>query len=835
MLKRLARWLVDLTAAGLAFATTLVGFAAWWLSGTSVTLDDVVTPYLERSMTAPYQMEIRSTAIRWGGFQQPLRLVAQDAVIRDGNGLPVLRVTELELGVDAQALLSGHIRPTDLTMVGARLYAARDAEGRVTAGFAASDHDAMVTEEAAPSEELLDALLAGLRGEPTAAVEDLDSLARLEIADATVVVVDRGHQLVWTVPDVHAVLSRDNGRIRGSLDFSLPAAGAEATVSGRFLYDAAAETVAIDTALNDFVPAGLAGVDPVLAPLQALRARIDGTMALTLGADLRPIDGRLSVDADALSLEMPELFDAPLAIARMRLEAGIDFVGRQLAITQAAVNLGGPRLSGSAVVAWTDEEIRTEADLTLTDLPMALLPRYWPNPFNRSARAWIGGRMHEGTVLGASLGIATRSSTEAPLAVEVTDVDVGLAYADLSVLFMNGLPPVRAIDGIGHFDGEEFTLVVERGQLLDLDVGQAVIRITDFDQVPETMDIEVTASGPLPSALAVIDRPRLGYATALGLVPDDVGGTVSSELRFTFPLAAQLPFEDVDVQVSADIADAALGTVFDGMQVDALTGALTLDGAGFTFDGRARLNGVPLDAVWRQPFTAGGSRQVDLRGRLDAAALAAFGLPVPDGFDGAAPVTAQATRGSGETGTISVVADLTPVALAIPALDHTKAIGTPGRLAADVTIGADGTVTIDDIALEMPGLSAAGTVRLAPDGSPAEVALSNVEWAGNRLTLTAMPQGDGLCRRHQCTAPGPVRSTGAAGRRGQRIRRRRRCAADGDAALDQCTGSAGVPGRRPAAHGRRRQPDAGAGRCQRADRPWSRRRQPGGRRVPTRR
>src|SRR3546814_5679297 len=98
-----------------------------------------------------------------------------------------------------------------------------------------------------------------------------------------------------------------------------------------------------------------------------------------------------------------------------------------------------------------------------------------------------------------------------------------------------------------------------------------------------------------------------------------------------------LHFEDVGLAAAANLRDVRLGGVADGISVDGVNGALTLDGRGMEMEGVTELNGVPVDVVWAETFGSGGpQRRLTVSGTLDDQQRAALDLPVYPGTIGRA-------------------------------------------------------------------------------------------------------------------------------------------------------------------------------------------------------
>src|SRR5690606_13732389 len=108
-----------------------------------------------------------------------------------------------------------------------------------------------------------------------------------------------------------------------------------------------------------------------------------------------------------------------------------------------------------------------------------------------------------------------------------------ISFEGVTVNYLDGLPPVTGVDGTADYDLQTFRIATRGGQVGDLAVPESTIVISELDRGgPEPIDIDVVVSGPVRSTLELLDLPRLGYPSRIGLAPSAIAGQMAARLHF---------------------------------------------------------------------------------------------------------------------------------------------------------------------------------------------------------------------------------------------------------------------------------------------------------------
>lgn len=471
--------------------------------------------------------------------------------------------------------------------------------------------------------------------------------------------------------------------------------------------------------VRDLEPALFAGLAPVLAPLRALAAPLSGTAELDLGDGLQPLRGRLALDGGGGRLAPPVEGAEPVALSGATLRADADFQAGRYRLERLSVGLGGPALEASATATTSAGTLALAADLSVHDMPLDDLHRYWPPTAGRNARTWVTENLTAGVVTGAAVRIEGTAPAGDPAAFVPTMIDGTIRAAGATVHYLRPLPPVEGVERVeARTDGKTMTIRTEGGHIADVQAGDGTIRIINLGTPREDIDIRVGVEGPVATILGVLDLPPLGYPGRLDLDPKRTSGTATAQLHLAFPLFESLKLEDMELGVTAKLRGAGVEALIRGQPVTdgALDLALTMKG--MEVKGRARLAGIPLAVDWKEQFDSaakGPPTRIAVTGRATVEELRPFGLVPPEGVSGTLAGDLLFTASGKKGSTLAATLDLAGADLAVAPLGWSKPVGTPAsaRFTADFAQGQ--VVRIGGIAVEGNGLSATGRVEFAQE------------------------------------------------------------------------------------------------------------------------
>ena len=536
-------------------------------------------------------------------------------------------------------LLRGELRPNRLELIKPLMVLHRTESGRF---------EIAVGEDVGPAGDTLPMLVQALL-DPSGRDSPLASLDRTSVVGGDLTVDDRKLRTIWKAPRVDIVLARHKGGLSARFALEAKLDGQTPSFSGSAHYDVGQGMIVADAAVTGVRPDRLAKTFAVLASLEGVGLPVDANFNIRIAADgsLRGGDYRLSAGAGAL--EFPKLLPRTIPIRSATAHGSFDVVTSRLVLDEAKLNLGGPTIELSANFARKNGTDAVDARAVVRKLPLADLKSYWPEKGNQSIRAWIADNMEDGELFEARASLGLRSTPSG-----AWSVDLGAArirIEGVTVHYVKPLTPVRKVGATITVGSGRVDIAVDRGDLSGLDVDPVTIAITGDGADNWNLSLLAVLCGPMRNALEILDHPRLGYASGLGLDVERAAGESAIRMNVELPLLADLRLDQVDIRAAAKLVNVEMpGAVFGhGASDGALT--LQLDRTGMTVSGTAMLAEVPATIEWYENFEdeAPIVRRYNVKATLNAAARARFGLDTAPYLTGPVAADIVLTKRSDDT------------------------------------------------------------------------------------------------------------------------------------------------------------------------------------------
>lgn len=705
-----------------------------------------------------------------------LRLEDLRIGLKEGGGT-LLRLPEARISFDPAGLLQAQLRPASVTLSGMAIRLQRDAQGRfnlalgdgapmrdfgsfpdlldrIDAVFAApglaaltqvqADALSLVLEDAQAKRiwRVGDGRLAFVNAADELGMELGFTLANPDGAPARAVLAITSHKgtsearLRATVEGVAArdiaaqspllaLLSVLDAPISGKLNAGFDAAGKVSTFDGALSLGAGALQPSPDSQRVVFDGAALdLGFDPaaekialtrleVQSPSLRLEARghvlAPGVMQGSPEAFLAQIAfSRVMVDPAGLFVE-PVTFREGALDMRLRLNPFRIEVG-QLTLQEEGRRLQAQGMAEAGVGGW-----QMSVDLALDAIRHDRLLALWPLSAVPKTRQWVQENVQEGLLRDVKAAFRISPGQEPRFA-------LGYDFADADVRFIKTLPPIRKGSGYATIDGNNYTMVLDAGEVTPpeggrIDVAGSVFSVLDILQKPAQAEIRMKTRSSLTAALSLLDEPPFRFLTRAGKSADLGEGQAEISAVLRMPLVDRIKTEDVSFRVEGQLRDVVSDVLVPGQRLAAPALRLVATPAGMEVSGAGTLGPVPFDGSFSQPFgpEAQGRARVEAEVELSPKGLATFAPGLPAGFaEGRSRARLVLDLPKGSPPQMVLTSDLNGLALAVPEIGWRKAAGTAGRLEIEAQLGKPAAVT--KLRLEAPGLAATGRVILRADG-----------------------------------------------------------------------------------------------------------------------
>ena len=289
-----------------------------------------------------------------------------------------------------------------------------------------------------------------------------------------------------------------------------------------------------------------------------------------------------------------------------------------------------------------------------------------------------------------------------------------------------------------------------------IDAMGGAVRITGLAGHDQVASIDADLAGGLGDVIALLKHPRLKLLSKHPLPLTAPSGAVTTHLSVRLPLEAKVAIEQVAIHATGQVANAHLGGIALGRDLDRGQLALDVNNDGLTINGTADFTHIPTRLGVQMNFRSGPGTQVlqhvtaELRAtKADAERAGLGGIGLEGGVLGASVDYAERRDGMS---VVQLAADLKEAKLATP-FGWSKAAGTPGQAEARALLDHGKLVGLDGLRAEAPGLAIVARSDLV-DGRPSVVHLERGEIGRSSAAGTiVLPQREGEPYRVALSGP----------------------------------------------------------------------------------
>jgi len=734
MIVRTTRVLLEVLVASLIVAALLAGYGAWRLSQGPLSVS-FLTGDIEKALNSragPIRLTLGDTMLAWAGWERALDLRAVDVRVAGEDGAVMARIPEMSVSFSALALLRGVVAPTSLDIIGPRVTIVRQPSGDF----------AFALEQADASRGDVSTAIAAFVSRQPRNEGGLSALRRISVLDAQLTLDDRFTGAVWRAPESNIVLLREGGEVRASINARLDEAAGGARIIGGASWKKGAQAIALEADVAEVNPDRIASRIPGAEMLRGLGFSVRGRITASL--DLRGTvrSANFSLTSAGGELRKPELWQRGLKLGRLEL------AGRYLAdpdfllVERLKVELGEATLAGRFSAIGTAGDFAVEGGATVQGMAVSQLHDTWPQGVAPTGRQWVLANISGGTVDNGRVGFSLNVLQSGKATLESLTGQFRVDRA--SVRYMEGMPPVRDVAAEVVVTPNRLVATVRQGTVAGLRVDSGTVRLTGLSGNEEQAAADLRIVGPLPDALALIDRPRLAFASRVGIDPKSAKGRASVNLKVRFPLIRNLPLERLEVSARAQIADAGLPRVARGRDLSAGVFTLAVDKKKLELDGTGLLGGVPARMHWTETFGARdhAKRQYAVMAVLDDDDRRQFGLEVASYVKGPVALDLAVSESAAGASRIDAKLELKDAVLSVPGLGWQKKAGAVGVAWFSLDAEPGKPVSIREFNLRTNDLEARGTVGFDEKGQLASAGLVDFRYGKTRLAGTLKRRAD---------------------------------------------------------------------------------------------
>ena len=777
MLVLAARRIVQLLGGITAGLAVVFVLASWRLSSGPISLS-ALDPYVEAALNPPgahQRIQIGHTVLTWAGWERTLDLRVLDVAVTQPDGQVLATVPELSLSLSARALLAGTVAPHSLELLGPRLKAVRDGNGRFSLGFELESADG----------SLLPLVIAAFGR----AEGPLSYLQLVRVSDATVRFEDRRSALSWQTPHASLTLERTDDGVVAQARFDIAVGDRRARVMAVAQHSILSERTELAFTFDAPDALLLSDLEPALASVAQFEMPVRGTVSGSIGSDGRFGEiafnlnggtgavivggaetkqalnvsalhalGRYDADRQRLSFDHMEAqfgreasvrlppVGHPMPIRRAALRGSFDLGAGTIQIPAFELDLDGPAAEGAITVMGLGSGAPALHVIgSVRNVPIERLGNYWAEGWGTTARNWslrslTGGTLRE-IAVNANFGFS-----DGRLVVNAVN---GTMTADAGVLRPIGeLPTITDLSTTARFTKERMDFKFSEGASGKLRLNAGTVALVDIDSSHPRAEIAAKVTGPLANALNYVDHKPLRIASALALAPKRLSGTVEVDIDLGFPLIADLPVGRVETTAKARLRGVTVARAVGGLDLANGNFELAASNKEMRIDGTASLGGIAATLAWRERFDGTGDDRANysFAGQVGREQWDRLGLHLPlwmarnvTGPTGVSLVYRVARRGPNR---LNANLDLTANALSWPALNWGKASGAPATAMVEATIAEGQAVKLDRLRVATGDDVIEGSADFAPDGRLNKIGLGRLKLGRTDVTVMAQRTGE---------------------------------------------------------------------------------------------
>jgi len=744
MIMRAGKVALEAFGALLAGVAVIAGFVAYRLAYEGPIHLSFLKPYVEEALNRPgadFQFVIQDTVLAWAGWERTLDIRAVGVQVQDSAGRELASVPELGFGLSGAALFRGLVAPSRIELFRPELALGRNEKGdfrfgEKLIGGAEADPSAPVSQT-----DFLGALVGELLEAP-----DPDKrtgyLTEAAIYSGTVSIDDRHAGNVWKAEDLEIHLARGDRGLAGTFKASVPQFGDPARLGGDVFLPSSGDRFEITVRLQRFAAASIGLIETGLSMLANTSVFLEGEAATTvsLTGELGPTQFSLSGSDGEIAL--PDLMTAPIPVKTLSAMGSVDPDRDLIMLDSLVLDIDGPtfELKGEADGflggrATDDGAPVLTANLKGIGIDWQRLDGWWPETIAADARGWLIPNITTGIVEDLDAKTKIRFAKGENATVQVEELGGTFTAHDLTVHYLRPMPPIEHGVATATFDAKKFAARIEGGDVGNIKLGEGDLLITGLDQKDQFITIGGDITSPMQDALTLLDHPRLGYTSKLGLKPDRSSGDVATHIQFDFPAEKNLTFARVKIGVTATMKNVGLQKAMFEKDVTEGSLELALSQNGMRINGPLKFGGIPLDLQWLENFTddAKFEQQIRAIGTVDAEQRAAFGYETRPFFDGPAVTDLTYISYPSGRGRIDASFDLTQSTLAFDFAKWSKPAGQPGqgKLAVEMRDRAIQTIPLFEVTAG--DLKTAGKIDFDQSGKPSLVTMPSLAYGKNAL------------------------------------------------------------------------------------------------------
>ncbi|MBR1945652.1 MAG: AsmA-like C-terminal domain-containing protein [Alphaproteobacteria bacterium] len=700
MLRKLFKiFLIPLQIA-MIFFLIAAGAFLWRLHHGPININKL-TPYLVQiaaTSDTPMDISIKTAELQWGGLKHLIDFSVRDFKAFDNEKKLIASIPQLSFSFSLAALLRGTIAPKTLVIYRPYLHLTLDKQGEIKQEV-----------DENKSSIALETLLKTLKREK--------HLTEFSLIKAQIKISDALHNAIWNISDANLTYSRrfHRNKLDGSVKIALDQNRYQSlSLKGRW------------TRKNKKIPFVIKTENLELAQLPAAQKypflknfTTPVSLKLETQLDILPLKQaslaylrnavnqiKFTLSGSRGMINLPDPVIARYDLKRFAVTGsihnsadGFDISRFDLVMQSGATAQGNLTVSGIGSIIDTGswEKIQATLNAKAQNVPMAMLPSYWPASLGPDVHTWVKQNLRGGMIDNADFVLHFKGlQNETGITPDMVDGIINVT--ETQVAYLDNMPTVDKVSGQVHLTLNDLIVTIEKAVSHNVAAQKGgTFSILGMTDPVTTAALNINAAGKVPDILEILDFPALQLMSAIGIDPKKTTGTAHGNLQLKFPLGDAFKSPDqIYVKVDADVRNADVEDIVLGLGLQDAILKVKMDGKKLSLNGTALFYGATAKYTLDQTFDPKINPMTDIKLSVNLNDRARDRLNYPfftaPAVSGVMPTDLSLILKHNRTGVLNITADLTKTAINLYEIGWNKPEKAPGKAAFTLNL-ADGKPT----------------------------------------------------------------------------------------------------------------------------------------------
>ena len=594
MVRRLTRIFWEVTGIIALGAILFTGIATWRLSQGPVSIN-FLTSHIESALNgfkSPFKVKVKETNLIWAGWGRNLDIRLIDASVTRENGDVVAKAPEISIEFSLPALIGGTLAPTKLEFI------------RPTISLFRNHPDNLIISlgrEKNLSTEIFDIIAAMNAMKKNNS--NLKYLRQISVVRAKLEIDDKVSGFNWYSPKVDFVFLQEDEEIKATLFSEVQTEKTGSHIIAQVSLKSEAEAFETQFKLKNFPVKKIVNLSKNFKFLQNINLLLTGEINTKLSLIGGILKSNFNLSSNNSFIKPDKLWPGGLDISNFELSGTFDSAPKSLEIEKLNVNLFDTKVRLSGTVIELGQGISAAGRARINSIGFAQLRNSWPPRLATAARKWVISNIQDGKIKDIETLFSIRIPDLDNIKIVFDSLSGKLLMENATIRFHKYYPSLKKVNATAVFSKDQFIAKISSGFLRNLRVMSGKVNLVNLGSKNDNINIETTLSGPLKTALFLLDNKPFRFLSKFGLSSDSVKGWTKTNLKFSFPITDNLDVQRIRFSSNSRVINASLPNNPLKEPIQAGNFDLNIDKKGLNLMGNASVNGSEIKISWKENFS----------------------------------------------------------------------------------------------------------------------------------------------------------------------------------------------------------------------------------------